>query len=99
MNKQFLRFTFFLLIYLTLPLTATAQVVDIRDSNLRTEIEKALKASGATITAADMTTLTRLEPRNADISDLTGLEHATNLTYLDLTGNSVSNITPVAEFN
>ena len=42
MNKQFLRFTFFLLIYLTLSLTATAQVVDIPDSNLRAEIEKTL---------------------------------------------------------
>ena len=31
MKKQFLRFTFFLLMYLTLPLTATAQVVDITD--------------------------------------------------------------------
>ena len=64
MNKQFLCFTFFLLMYLTLPLTATAQVVDIPDSNLRAEIEKALgKASGATITAAEMATLPRLEAR------------------------------------
>ncbi len=31
MKKQFLRFTFFLLMGLTLPLTATAQVVTIPD--------------------------------------------------------------------
>ena len=47
MNKRFLRFTFFLLMYLALPLTATAQVVNIPDPNLRAAIEKALgKASG-----------------------------------------------------
>ena len=96
MNKQFLRFTLFLLMYLTLPLTATAQVVDIPDSNLRAEIEKALgKAPGTTITATEMATLTRLEAKNANISDLTGLEGATNLKSLRLGGNSISGIAPV----
>lgn len=35
MKNQMLRFTLFLLIFVTLPLTATAQVVDIPDPNLR----------------------------------------------------------------
>ena len=96
MNKQFLRFPFFLLMCLTLPLTATAQVVDIPDPNLRTAIEAELgKASGATITADEMTTLTRLEVPEAGISNLTGLEYATNLRDLNLWGNSVSNLSPV----
>ena len=83
MNKQRLHFPFLLLMYLTLPLTATAQVVSIPDLNLRAVIEEALgKAAGAPITASDMERLTRLEARNANISDLTGLEHATNLTEL-----------------
>ena len=90
MNKQFPRFIFFLLMSLTLPLTVTAQVIDIPDSNLRAEIEKALgKASGATITAADMPNLTHLEARNTNITDLTGLESATNLTELNLGGEFV----------
>ena len=73
MNQQFLRFTFFLLMYLTLPLTATAQVVDIPDPNLRAAVENALgKASGATITAADMAKLTELIAQNPNISGLTG---------------------------
>ena len=42
MNLPFFRFTFFLLMSLTLPLTATAQVVDIPDPNLRAVIENAL---------------------------------------------------------
>ena len=97
MNKQFLRFIFFLLMCFTLPLTATAQVVDIPDPNLRAAIEKALgKAPGTTITATEMATLTRLEARNANISDLTRLEAATNLKSLRLGGNSISDISAVA---
>ena len=55
MNTKFFSIAFFLLICLTLPLTATAQVVDIPDPNLRDAIEAALdKASGDTITVVDM---------------------------------------------
>ena len=108
MNKQFLRFTFFLLMFLTLPLTATAQVVDIPDSNLRAVVETALgKAPGDTITADEMATLTHLEAQNAHISDLTGLEHATSLTDLFLgdtymegegwiNSNSIKDLSPLA---
>ena len=86
-----------------------AQTVDIPDPNLRAEIENLRgKTSGATITVADMLTLTRLSARNANISDLTGLESATNLTtlYLDaeyvwteersINSNSVSDLSPLA---
>ena len=97
MNKQFLRFNFFLLVCLTLPLTATAQVVDIPDPNLRAAVEKALGVtSGIPITADEMATLTRLEASEADIHDLTGLEHATNLIDLGLWKNSVSDLSPLA---
>ena len=108
MNKQFLRFTFFLLIYLTLPLTVTAQVINIPDPNLRAAIENALgKPAGAPITADDMATLTELEAQNANISNLTGLEHATNLTGLWLgdrevagegwiNSNSIKDLSPLA---
>ena len=72
--------------------------VDIPDPNLRAKIEKALGiASGAIITAADMATLTNtLDARRADISDLTGLEYATNLTKLWLSFNRISDISPVS---
>ena len=72
--------------------------VTIPDPNLRAAIEAALdKASGATITALDMATLTRLEAIRSNISDLTGLEGATNLTTLELWSNNISDISPVAE--
>ena len=72
--------------------------VDIPDSNLRAKIEEALgKASGATITTADMANLTTLyDAENANITNLTGLETATNLTSLEIWGNSISDISPLA---
>ena len=97
MNKPFFYGLFSLLMCLTLPLAATAQVVDIPDPNLRATIETALgKASGATITIDEMARLTHLDARETNISDLTGLEHATNLTELNLGGNNLSNISPLA---
>ena len=70
--------------------------VKLPDPNLRAAVENLLgKASGAIITTADMTTLTHLHARNIDISDLTGLESATNLTYLSLNDNNISDISPL----
>ncbi len=81
-------------------------VVDIPDRNLRAAIENALgKPKNNPITPSEMETLTRLEAKNANISDLTGLEGANNLTYLDLgfvdaegrriNSNSASNLSPL----
>ena len=107
MKKQHLRFTVILLICLSMPLLATAQVVNIPDPNLRAAIELALnKRVGAPITVDDMATLTELTAKNANIGNLSGLEFATNLTQLDLSGeviadalrnsNSVSDLSPLA---
>jgi len=66
--------------------------VAIPDANLRAVIaDKLGKASGAPISRAEMATLTVLEAPNSNISDLTGLEFATNLTRLDLGAEWVSN--------
>ena len=65
--------------------------VVIPDANLRAVIADSLgKASGEAIIAFDMATLTRLEVPNKEIHDLTGLEFATNLTWLDLGSEYVS---------
>ncbi|MCY3552523.1 MAG: leucine-rich repeat domain-containing protein [Candidatus Poribacteria bacterium] len=73
--------------------------VYIPDSNLRTAIEEALgKAPGTPITVEDMETWTtefRADSRN--ISDLTGLEFATNQKVLSLANNSVSDLSPLAK--
>ena len=91
------RFAFILLMCLSIPLTSTAQTVTIPDSNLRAVIEVALgKASGDTITTSDMTALPSLEAIESNISNLTGLEHAINLTWLHLRDNSISDISAVS---
>ena len=75
---------------------AVAQVVNIPDANLRARIEGLLsKNAGDAITVADMRTLTLLSAVNADIRDLTGLEHATNLIWLELDNNAISDLTPL----
>ena len=105
----------FLLLVLVVTIVGYSQValssdpVDIPDPNLRAKIEEALsKASGAPITVDEMARLPRLEARNANITDLTGLEYATNLTELFLSGeyveaegrminsNSVSDLSPLS---
>jgi Leucine-rich repeat (LRR) protein len=62
----------------------------IPDPSLKAAIEAALGTEDVTINS--MKALTRLEVIDANVSDLTGLEHATNLTYLDLTGNDIIDI-------
>ena len=87
---------------------AVAEVpVDIPDPNLRAAVETTFgKAKGNPITPSEMATLTRLEAPNANISDLTGLEFATNLTELSLgpervgnewrNSNAVTDLSPLA---
>ena len=88
-------FAVFLILMFTAPF-AVAEVVDIPDANLRARIEVLLnKAPGDAITVVDMQTLTLLSAVNADIHDLTGLEHATNLVWLVLADNAISDIMPL----
>ena len=71
--------------------------VDIPDPYLRAAIEDALdKGPGTLIAPAEMAALTRFESTNANISDLTGLEGATNLTDLNLSGNNISDISAIS---
>ena len=73
------------------------QTVDIPDPNLRAIIETSLgKVSGASIAVDEMATLIRLEANEAGISNLTGLEGATNLIDLYLGANLASDLSPLA---
>ena len=72
---------------------APSPVVAIPDANLRAVIETALgKDSNAPITEAEMATLDSLAASDAEITDLTGLEYAVNLTWLDLASNDITNV-------
>ena len=79
------------------PLSTSAQVVSIPDANLRAAINEALgKPENARITHEEMLTLTELFADNREITDLTGLETATNLRDLALRDNLISDLTPLA---
>ena len=90
-------FIFCATLFFMFPLMTKAQTVNIPDANLRAAIEEALgKAPDVRITVDEMRTLIRLEAGNKDISDLTGLEAATNLEDLRLNHNSISDLSPLA---
>ncbi len=72
--------------------------VSIPDANLRAIIEDKLgKASGAPITSSEMASLTRLEAFYSGISDLTGLEFATNLTSLNFSSNNITDLSSLSD--
>ena len=73
--------------------TPQPTVVHIPDTNLRVAIQQVI---GNQITTNTLLNLTTLEGYNLEISDLTGLEHATNLSVLSLWGNSISDVAPLA---
>ena len=71
-------------------------LVSIPDPNLRTVIEDLLgKAPGTLITAADMARLTRIVADDAGISNLAGLEAATQLERIEFRHNSISDLSPL----
>ena len=75
------------------------KVVSIRDANLAAAIRKQLGIpSGSAITDLDMLSLrTHLTADGpAKITDLTGLEYATNLWRLELSNNKISDVSPLA---
>ena len=74
------------------------------DANLREAVREALiLAPGGVLTQQAMQRLTKLDaslpadaPASVKVSDLTGLEHATQLTYLDLYYNEVVDISALS---
>ena len=87
---------------ITVTFNAVAENIplSIPDPNLRAAIEKNLKKTpGTSITSAEMATLTKFSVYHASISNLTGLESATNLVLLALERNLISDISTVASLN
>ncbi len=71
--------------------------VHFPDSNLRTAVAEALgKSANAPITAEEMKRLSRFDAGHRNVKDLTGLQFATNLTWLHLINNQISDLSPIA---
>ena len=71
--------------------------VHIPDINLRAAIAEALgKSPNAPITVQEMERLRELHAYGRGIQDLTGLQFATNATFLVLAENEISDLSPIA---
>ena len=76
---------------------AKGTVVNIPDANLRKALEAALGINaGEDITKEALAGLERLDAGVREITNLSGLEHCTNLTRLYLHGNEISDIRSVS---
>ena len=79
---------------------ASAQVVEVPDTNLREAIRQTLALpSGNALTRQDMLQLERLDNKSTEkrgIANLTGLEYATNLKEISLNQNRITDLSPLS---
>ena len=91
------KITLYLLLYIALCGAVFAQVVDMPDPNLRAAIHETLhRPPHLPLNRAAMLHLERLDVRDREIRNLAGLEFATNLHYVVLSSNPLSDLTPLA---
>lgn len=77
--------------------SAVEQPLVFPDSNLENELRITLGISpGDPIYPSSLTTLSQLDLSDKNIVDLTGLEHAVNLTHLNLSQNEIELIAPLS---
>ena len=75
------------------PLAEGDRAADIPDPAMRTVFERVLnKGPGWPIGVNEIAEITELNVRDSHIEDLAGIEHATDLEYLDLGGNAVTDL-------
>ena len=78
----------------TQPEVIPGRLIDIPDPNLRALLEEKLGTKA--IRPSTMATLTTLNAKERNISDITGLEFAVNLEELNISGNPISGFSPLA---
>ena len=72
--------------------------VIFQDNNLRSLIAKTLSLLPETqITNQSLLTLTKLEAKNTNISNLAGIEYCANLTNLNLDDNNITDLSPLSK--
>lgn len=71
------------------------EVVNIPDGALSEAIRNTLNVYDRDLYTSDLEQLTSLYASHLGITDLTGLDKAVNLTYLDVSFNQISDVTPL----
>ena len=85
-------------IMLSITCSVSAQEAWMPDANLRAAVREALELPDEIpLRQVEMQQLTRLDVYRKEITDLTGMEHATNLTWLSFAENHISDLSPLAE--
>ena len=86
------------LLVLLIPLSVVKadSVVTFPDPNLEAVIRTAVGKPTGDISQSDLVGLKSLAADNTSIIDLTGLEHCTSLTELDISSNEISDISPLS---
>ena len=79
----------------TVEVVEAGVVVQFADSNLEAAVRDALGQPEGDIVESDLEALTSLTAEGLGLSDLTGLEYATNLTRLELRDNEITDLTPL----
>ena len=77
-------------------LESSRGIVLFPDANLEAAVRDCLGKQSGSIDDVDMASMTSLSGRSRYISDLSGLELATNLTTLDLDHNQIDDLAPLA---
>ena len=86
-----------ILFWLLITSNTFAQVIEMPDPNLRHAVRQALRLPDEiAITQTEMLRLKHLEVRDKQITDLTGLEYAANLTYLLFIETRIQDLNPLA---
>lgn len=71
------------------------EIIEFEDDNLKQAIIKATRDSDGIITKSELEQVTELDLSFSNISNLSGIENATNLRKLYLTGNKITDISPL----
>lgn len=78
-------------------LAAQQQLVNIPDAQLRSAVNKSLGRNALdALNVGELGKLTSLDISNLNISNLTGLQYATHLTYLNASNNNITDFSPVS---
>ena len=88
-----MRHTILLILMTIVSVTWAEEPIHLADEGLKAAVEHNLGVTDPTPT--DMLSLTSLASVR-EIADLTGLEHAVNLAFLDLHGNRIADISPLS---
>lgn len=90
------RILLFLLALARVEVLFAQTIVSFPDPNLEAAFRTALSKPTGPLTSTDLRSLTSFSAASRNITNLSGLEWATNLTWLALQQNAISNLTPVS---